>query len=217
MANCQKNDNVLALAFNNRSVCLFSLGRYEDAVVDCGRALKSNYPREKIYKIFQRRGTCYYNIRKLAEALADFDEGLKAIAQLKKESSSPAAPDILASEKQLNEFKAKTNAELQRMKNNKKGGGAKISPSHDTKFRNPTLAHAGSVRLGDNGEGGVEGGEGRGRYLVATKEIAIGEDVVQEEAYAGVLMRGLEAMRCHHCWKEALLIPYVCACCSAHV
>lgn len=52
----------LALAFANRSAVSFSLGRFEDSIIDIDRALLKNYPEHLKYKLHERKGKCLLNV-----------------------------------------------------------------------------------------------------------------------------------------------------------
>ena len=49
----------LALCYANRSAALRKLGQWEECLRDIARAAKFGYPRENIYKLWERKGKCY--------------------------------------------------------------------------------------------------------------------------------------------------------------
>lgn len=188
------------MCYSNRSLCLVTIERYEAAIADCTRALEYHYPLNKVHKVYYRRGWCHYTIGRLSEAQQDFEAGLKAIA-------AQGAFLALSEKQQLLTYLEKTQEEIKSRKGKKqprtvlKGDTAQAGGS--IKNVNSSLAHASNrVKLISD--------PSKGRHLVATSNITIGEEVVKEEAYAAVLLRECETTRCHHCFKEVQLIPYVC-------
>jgi tetratricopeptide (TPR) repeat protein len=66
-------DKTRAVFYSNRSACLLELGRNEEAVQDCTRALELD---DKYLKAIMRRARAHENLDQLEEALADMDAAL---------------------------------------------------------------------------------------------------------------------------------------------
>ena len=49
----------LALSYANRSAALRRLCQYEECLLDISRAAKFGYPKENVFKLWERKGKCY--------------------------------------------------------------------------------------------------------------------------------------------------------------
>ena len=54
----------LALCYANRSAALRKLCQYEDCLKDIARASRFGYPKENLYKLWERKGKCYQGLKK---------------------------------------------------------------------------------------------------------------------------------------------------------
>jgi len=81
IALCEYNKSVMtakigtqdyALALGNRSAALYHLKEYNDCMSDIRRALVSKYPKELIYKLYEREIRCLIKIGKVLEAKLQF-------------------------------------------------------------------------------------------------------------------------------------------------
>jgi tetratricopeptide (TPR) repeat protein len=50
--------DALSLALANRSAVFFSMGNHEACLSDIRQAMKYNYPKKLLYKLFERQGKC---------------------------------------------------------------------------------------------------------------------------------------------------------------
>jgi dyslexia susceptibility 1 candidate gene 1 protein len=77
-----KSNNLLPSLYANRAACYLSIGKYEDCIDDCGKALDLYYPVVPSNylsraKVFVRRGTAYASMEDYHLALQDYDSALK--------------------------------------------------------------------------------------------------------------------------------------------
>ena len=59
--------------YSNRATVLSKLGRHEEAVRDCDRALELD---EEFFKVYLRRADCYMKLEKFEEAVRDYEKAL---------------------------------------------------------------------------------------------------------------------------------------------
>lgn len=61
--------DALALALANRSAVFFSMGNHEACLNDIRQAMKYNYPKKLLYKLFERQGKCLQALGRIASAM----------------------------------------------------------------------------------------------------------------------------------------------------
>ena len=54
----------LALSYANRSAALRRLCQYEECLIDIARAAKFGYPKENVFKLWERKGKCYQGLKR---------------------------------------------------------------------------------------------------------------------------------------------------------
>merc|ERR1719323_121973 len=59
----QNRFEALALCYANRSAALRRLCQYEDCLRDIARAARFGYPKENMFKLWERKGKCYYGLK----------------------------------------------------------------------------------------------------------------------------------------------------------
>ena len=58
----------LSFCYANRSAALRKLGQYEECLTDVARAAKFGYPKENVYKLWERKGKCYLGLKRYEQA-----------------------------------------------------------------------------------------------------------------------------------------------------
>lgn len=71
----------LALCYANRSAALRKLCQYEDCLKDIARAAKFGYPKENLYKLWERKGKCYQGMKKFEMALKCYRQALTSLKE----------------------------------------------------------------------------------------------------------------------------------------
>lgn len=74
----------LSLSYGNRSAALRKLSQYEDCLKDIARAARFGYPRQNIYKLWERKGKCYEGLKRFDLAAKCYRQALQCV----KESSA---------------------------------------------------------------------------------------------------------------------------------
>ncbi|KAJ9579142.1 hypothetical protein L9F63_024750 [Diploptera punctata] len=78
----------LSIAFANRSAVLFSLGKYELCLQDISQAIKNNYPKKLLYKLYERQGKCMQYLGRKTEGIDNINNALKWLS-----SAAELTPD----------------------------------------------------------------------------------------------------------------------------
>ncbi|XP_067866931.1 SET and MYND domain-containing protein 4 isoform X2 [Heterodontus francisci] len=182
-----------ALLYANRSAALYHLQRYQECLSDIRRAQEHGYPQELEYKVLSRRRACLYHLG-VPEGASDARS---------RESCHDRGTQSLQ------------HTEVPSIQAHSKTGDlpcARRKASDPSELRGPCAASP-SIALHSDAS--------RGRYLAAIDDLRPGQLLLQEEAFAVVLIpEGSrretlpnEKLYCHHCLGLAGL-PVPCLSCS---
>ena len=114
----QNKFEALALCYANRSAALRRLCQYEDCLRDIARAARFGYPKENMFKLWERKGKCYYGLKRYELATKCIRQSLNALkecglSELAKASKTTELQGLLK--------EWRTTAELAQMGNADKG------------------------------------------------------------------------------------------------
>lgn len=71
----------LALCYANRSAALRRLCQYEDCLRDIARAARFGYPKENMFKLWERKGKCYYGLKRFELAAKCLRQSLNVLKE----------------------------------------------------------------------------------------------------------------------------------------
>ena len=71
----------LALCYANRSAALRRLCQYEDCLRDIARAARFGYPKENMFKLWERKGKCYFGLKRYELAAKCLRQSLNALKE----------------------------------------------------------------------------------------------------------------------------------------
>ena len=71
----------MALCYANRSAALRRLCQYEDCLRDIARAARFGYPKENMFKLWERKGKCYYGLKRYELATKCIRQSLNALKE----------------------------------------------------------------------------------------------------------------------------------------
>jgi len=72
---------VLALSYANRSAALRRLAQFEDCLKDISRAAKFGYPKENVYKLWERKGKCYQGLKRYDLAAKCYRQAMQCLSE----------------------------------------------------------------------------------------------------------------------------------------
>lgn len=61
-----------SIALANRSATLFHMQKHSECLVDIRRALELQYPKDLIYKLYERQASCYMALKDYPRTIAAF-------------------------------------------------------------------------------------------------------------------------------------------------
>ena len=71
----------LAISYANRSAALRRLSQFEDCLKDVSRAAWLGYPKENLYKLWERKGKCYQGLKKYDLAAKCYRQALQCLKE----------------------------------------------------------------------------------------------------------------------------------------
>ncbi|XP_014236002.1 SET and MYND domain-containing protein 4-like [Trichogramma pretiosum] len=205
----------LGIIFANRSAALYHLERFRLALRDCDEALKVGYPAHLRYKVEERRARCFLGLKCHSLAIEAFQRALKSLDEAKVapekkkklETDMRVMASVLQKAQQMNE---KEGVDLNKMKQLEKSRLKDKDEIPRVPEVNPAYpALSASIEIRD-------GGASRGRYAVATRDIAPGELVAVEKPHCLALLGEYRLTHCHRCsTRIGVAYPATCYKCSS--
>lgn len=186
-----------SFAHANRSAVLFHLEEYELCLKDIQTSLDSNYPKEMMYKLLDRRARCYKILGRSEEAIKACSEALECVevSDLKDTDKISRRNDL---EKYLMQCSEKSMVSI--------GTKDNPVPPELTSFNDKYIATSKAFDIATS--------PSKGRYPVAALDIDLGEVLVVEKPFASVLLEECQSTHCHHCFQRTLA-PIPCQQCSS--
>lgn len=179
----------LSLGYGNRSAALYHIGQYEDCLQDIEQALKTKFPRNLEYKLHQRKGMCLTKLGQYAEGQKAFVTAMASldmVPKMTKEKKESIVRDIHA-------LMAEAEKSSQRLSQDSSNENALIrpplSPQHGNNDSFPGASSILEVKMDEK----------KGRYVVASKPVKVGDVLFSEMPYASVLLPEHYSSHCHHC------------------
>jgi len=199
-----KKMTLYPICLANRSAALYHIKDHYHCVRDIDEALEHHYPKELKWKLYKRKARILIELRRHLDARDAFRQALKWMdwAKLERDRLNDIKKEIQkwlhlfeagSCVRNLGEFKEKAMPPLPELT-----GGS-----------NPTLSALSSKIK-------VEYSPTRGRQAIAAEDIAVGEYLVTEEAYAAVLLKETFATHCQNCFC-LVTAPIPCKRCSGVV
>jgi len=194
-----KPDYSLALA--NRSACLQRLGKCDLSLEDIDTAMSAGYPKDKLYKVVERKAQCLAEQGKVEKAHADFE---RALTLVETASLNPKAKD---------KFKAGVEVQLQKLKKRKdaKENTTEASDQEQERKekRNASVTQVGQAHPqypGLDHRLEVAHTDGQGRFVLAHQFIPAGTVLMAEEPLGWALEVERMGTHCQHCLGQVLVI-----------
>ncbi|KAK6191540.1 hypothetical protein SNE40_003204 [Patella caerulea] len=205
MAPLPKDNNSpeLSLAFANRSAVLYHLEKYILCLQDIKMALKYQYPEKLKYKLYERKGKCYYYLKQKEEAITAFEDSMEHLENsgLDENKSEAIENDII--KQVMKARKIKNTVPLTKKVqdfNHCHGTVPKIcNPSPEIPCTSDSLV--------------LKYSPDRGRGIYTTKDVEVGELLIFEKPYASVVLESYDLTHCCNC-SNRVFAPIPCEYCS---
>lgn len=203
----ENNGNInetLALALANRSAVLYHMARDELSLADIELALEHGYPQNLQYKLYDRKGKCYMQMKWRDEAIDAFEKAKCEIklADLDGDKITKISEEIDRLITTCEKIKDGSRKAMKRPAIcNRSHGEIPVVDGENDKFpcASPSVV--------------MQESEQMGRGIYAADDVEIGDVLVVEKSYMAVPMPGFSVSNCHHCC-EKLVSPFPCHSCA---
>merc|ERR1711892_246465 len=193
--NASKSGPTLSLVLANRSAVFYKQGKFDLCEKDIQMALELNYPSKMKYKLLDRRAKCYYNLGKWKE-MVQYIETVKQLLNSDSDLPTEKADKILADLNHLIKSKAKQKP----VKNSRRP-----KTSCDT-VNEKFSGFSAALEMKSSPE--------RGRFMVANRDITVGEILGAEDPVVGSLLPSWSDQLCTVCFRTSEDAPLPCLSCS---
>ncbi|KAM7345838.1 SET and MYND domain containing, class 4, member 3 [Cochliomyia hominivorax] len=192
-----------AIILANRSAALYHMEKYNETLIDIKRSLDYGYPKDLLYKLYERQARCFMAKKDYPNTISCFKKCITAMDDaptLPSDKRSKMIMDAMTMIKML-ERDPRTNKQMEMQK--------KKSISDDTLL---------SLAIPDENEvlsPFVRFDESRqeGRFARAATDIKAGEEIVVEKPFVAVLLEKFFKSHCDYCFIRTV-IPVACTQCT---
>ncbi|XP_037950105.1 SET and MYND domain-containing protein 4-like [Teleopsis dalmanni] len=188
-----------AIALANRSATLYHMKKYDESLIDIKRSMELGYPKDLLYKLYERQARCYMAKMNYPCTIAAFKKCITAIddSNLPSDKRGKMNLDAMTMIKMLE----RDNRTAKQAEKQKKMGEVKLSLAlpAEKEFISST------VRFDQNRE--------EGRFARANADIKVGEEILVEKPFVAVLLEKYAKTHCENCFSRTA-IPVACSKCA---
>ncbi|XP_055917831.1 SET and MYND domain-containing protein 4 [Eupeodes corollae] len=181
----------------NRSATLYHMTKYDETLLDIQRAMDYGYPKDLIYKLYERQARCYLAKKNFSSALLAFQKTVSTLddAKLPQDKKAKMKFDAVAMITMLQKDPKAT-------KNADKHKEAMVSPG----IPDEKSFTSSAIKIDQNKD--------EGRFARAARDIKVGEEILVEHPFAAVLIEKFAKTHCENCFIRTV-IPVACPnCCD---
>uniref|UniRef100_A0A1A9WP51 SET domain-containing protein n=1 Tax=Glossina brevipalpis TaxID=37001 RepID=A0A1A9WP51_9MUSC len=173
----------------NRSAALYHLDKYDETLIDIKRSLDYGYPKDMLYKLYERQAKCFLAKKDYPNSITYFKKFLTSMDDAVLDSSrrSKMNLDAMTMMKMLEKDpRTAKQAEFQK----KNGLNAESVPSLAIPDEKELLSSA--VKFDENSN--------EGRFAKAAADIKVGEEILVERPFVAALLEKFSKTHCEHCF-----------------
>ncbi|KAH8299554.1 hypothetical protein KR044_002756 [Drosophila immigrans] len=201
------SDKVLerSIALANRSATLYHMQKHSECLVDIRRSLDLGYPKDLLYKLYERQARCYMALKDYPHTISAFKKCITAMddSTLPADRRAKLHLDAMTMIKllQADPRTAKQEARQLKLKN------ANVSTELDQAQTLPEEKEYVSslVRIDQNAQ--------EGRFARASADVQVGQELLVERPYVAVLLEKFAQTHCEYCFVRTV-VPVACPGCS---
>uniref|UniRef100_A0A1A9UIY6 MYND-type domain-containing protein n=1 Tax=Glossina austeni TaxID=7395 RepID=A0A1A9UIY6_GLOAU len=197
-------DKVLekSIILANRSAALYHLDKYDETLIDIKRSLDYGYPKDTLYKLYERQAKCFLAKKNYPNSIICFKKFLTSMddATLDEGRRSKMNLDAMTMMKML-EKDPQTAKQTEYQKKN--GFAAESVPSLAIRDEKELLSPA--VKFDENSN--------EGRFAKAAADIKVAEEILIEKPFVAALLEKFSKTHCEHCFIRSAT-PVACPTCA---
>eukprot|EP00095_Tigriopus_kingsejongensis_P011484 maker-scaffold626_size122949-snap-gene-0.33 protein:Tk11484 transcript:maker-scaffold626_size122949-snap-gene-0.33-mRNA-1 annotation:"set and mynd domain-containing protein 4-like" len=199
------------LALANRSAAFQQLSAFDMAIQDIDMALKSGYPVQKSFKLYERKGECLESLKAFPKAALALGTAVKYVgfSSMPKDRKAQLVAKLKAKADKLDKIDPKDTPP--RRSTPTRPGSDQIIIVEEPNPRMPAIHKSIEIQYEPN----------RGRFAVATEDIPMGTPLVHEKPLIHALHPDKMGINCQNCTQAIkAVIPclrciWVCFCSEA--
>ncbi|XP_030386848.1 SET and MYND domain-containing protein DDB_G0284059 [Scaptodrosophila lebanonensis] len=190
-----------AIVLANRSATLYHMDKHKECLIDVRRAIDLGYPKDLIYKLYERQARCYMALKDYPHSVSSFKKCITAMddCALPADRRSKLSLDAMTMIKMLEADPRTTKqAALQMKKKNLFDEQAHALPE-EKEFVSPL------IRIDHNAQ--------EGRFARAASDVKVGQELLIEKPYVAALLEKYSKTHCEYCFVRTV-IPVACPSCA---
>ncbi|TDG50660.1 hypothetical protein AWZ03_002964 [Drosophila navojoa] len=195
-----------SIALANRSATLYHLQKHSECLVDIRRALELEYPKELVYKLYERQARCYMALKDYPRTINAFKKCITATddSTLPADRRSKLHLDAMTMIKMLENDPrtAKQAAKQQKLKESKSSSPT-LEQAQTLPYEKEFVSDL--VRIDQNPQ--------EGRFARAASDVQVGQELLVEHPYVAVLLEKYAQTHCEFCFMRTV-VPVACPGCS---
>ncbi|XP_033155180.1 SET and MYND domain-containing protein 4 [Drosophila mauritiana] len=184
----------------NRSATLYHMQKYQECLIDIKRALDLSYPKDLIYKLYERQARCYMALKDYPHTIDSFKKCITAMdhSTLASDKRAKLNLDAMTMIKMLQNDPrtAKQEAKQQKQK-------IALDLAKPVKLENEFVSPL--VRIDSNRQ--------EGRFARASADVKPGEELLVERPFVSVLLEKFAKTHCENCFMRTV-VPVACPRCA---
>lgn len=184
----------ISLTYANRSAIFHALKAYKECLKDIEDAFKYNYPLNLIHKLIERKVDCLIKLHEEQNAI----NYLKEVLDNNSLKSNFPKESLQGFEKKLKDLEDKLKNSNDLNAENENLDDLDMSST----FKEKTARENDSYLISDNNSLNIDFSNEYGNHIRATKDIHVGEILINEQPYASILNNECLATNCYDCMKR---------------
>ncbi|ALC41289.1 CG7759 [Drosophila busckii] len=193
-----------AVALANRSATLYHLDKHCECLVDIRRSLQLNYPKDLIYKLYERQARCFLALKDYPRTIAAFKKCITAMddSSLPADRRSKLTLDAITMIKML-EADPRTAKQAAKQQQLKQTAISRLEQAQGLPEEQEFVSKL--VRIDRNKQ--------EGRFARAAADVQVGQELLVEKPYVAVLLEKYAQTHCEFCFVRTV-VPVCCPNCA---
>ncbi|BFG06135.1 SET and MYND domain-containing protein 4 [Drosophila madeirensis] len=190
----------ICLVLANRSATLYHMQKYQECLIDIRRAIDLGYPKDLIYKLYERRARCYMALKDYPHTIEAFKKCISAMddSALTSDKKAKLNLDAMTMIKMLLQDPRTAKQAARQEKQRIALDQATALPA-EKEYVSPL------VRIDRNQQ--------EGRFARAAADVKAGEELLVERPFVSVLLEKFAKSHCENCFVRSV-VPVACPRCA---
>ncbi|KAH8280291.1 hypothetical protein KR018_001592 [Drosophila ironensis] len=190
----------IRIALANRSATLYHMTKYQECLIDIKRSLDLGYPKDLIYKLYERQARCYMALKDYPRTIESFKKCITTMddSTLGADKRAKLNLDAMTMIKMLQHDPRTAKQEAKQLKHKKVLDQAQTLPAEKEYVSD-------LVRIDRNRQ--------EGRFARASADVKAGQELLVERPFVSVLLEKFAKTHCENCFVRSV-VPVACPRCA---